>query len=105
MLSRIAVRGQCPSRNTMTWVLTVLASLLIGMSPGTAGSEPKTVNEIALYQGPDREKSLTEGATIWDLWLSGEVPYSCAIGVMLMTVLALLLYTGRMAAMRRARQF
>ncbi len=50
-------------------------------------------------------KSRVLPVLIWDLWLSGEVPYTCAIGVMLMVFLAILLFAGRALAMRRARQF
>jgi iron(III) transport system substrate-binding protein len=40
----------------------VLAILLVVPSTGMAAGKPKTVAEIALYQGPDREKMLIEGA-------------------------------------------
>jgi iron(III) transport system substrate-binding protein len=40
----------------------VLAILLVVPSTGMAAGKPNTVAEIALYQGPDREKILIEGA-------------------------------------------
>ncbi|MFC1816068.1 hypothetical protein ACFL0M_09010 [Thermodesulfobacteriota bacterium] len=39
-----------------------LAVLIIATSTGIAAPKPDTVAEIALYQGPDREKMLVEGA-------------------------------------------
>ncbi len=56
---------------------------------------------VMLYKPESRVLSVL----IWDLWNSGEVPYTCAIGVMLIVVLAALLFIGRVLAMRSARQF
>lgn len=43
-------------------VITVLVISLTSVGTLTAASAPRTVAEIALYQGPDREKLLLEGA-------------------------------------------
>jgi iron(III) transport system substrate-binding protein len=52
----------CRSWVVTTCLITVLAVLLIVGSTVMAAGKPKTVAEIALYQGPDREKVLIEGA-------------------------------------------
>lgn len=56
---------------------------------------------IMLYSPDSRVLSVL----IWDLWQSGEVSYTCAIGVMLIFVLTVMLIAGRIVAMRRARQY
>ena len=49
-------------RATFTCVLILLSGLLVLADAGLAAGKPKTVAEIALYRGPDREKMLIEGA-------------------------------------------
>ncbi|MFC1815457.1 ABC transporter permease [Thermodesulfobacteriota bacterium] len=56
---------------------------------------------IMLYS-PD---SRVLAVLIWDLWQSGEISYTCAIGVMLIFFLAVILFIGRRLAMRKARQY
>ncbi len=56
---------------------------------------------VMLYSPDSRVLSVL----IWDLWQSGEISYTCAIGVMLICVLAIMLFIGRRLAMRKARQY
>jgi len=56
---------------------------------------------IMLYSPDSRVLSVL----IWDLWQSGEISYTCAIGVMLIFILAVMLFFGRRLAMRRSRQY
>jgi len=56
---------------------------------------------VMLYSPSTRVLSVL----IWDLWLGGLVDYTCAIGVMLVIFLGVLLFVGRVAATRRARQY
>jgi iron(III) transport system substrate-binding protein len=62
MSTKKALRKRCGFRAAVTCALMVLAVLLAVPSTGMAAGEPKTVAEIALYRGPDREKMLIEGA-------------------------------------------
>jgi len=67
-------------------------------------SAMQTIRDITLpimLYSPD---SRVLAVLIWDLWLSGEVPATCAIGVMLLIILAVLLFVGRIVVMRRTRQ-
>ena len=56
---------------------------------------------VMLYSPESRVLSIL----IWDNWGSGNVPTTCAIGVMLMIFIAALLLIGRIVATRRAPQF
>lgn len=62
MISKRVQRMWWGSSVATTCTLILLAVLIVGASKVTAASEPKTVAEIALYQGADREKILIEGA-------------------------------------------
>lgn len=62
MLSKKDLRKGSNSRAATTCAILMLVVLLVVASTGRAVSEPRTVAEIALYQGPDREKVLIEGA-------------------------------------------
>jgi len=55
-------RGCCGSRVVIGYILLAVTISLAVVGMAGAASEPKTVAEIALYQGPDREKMLIEGA-------------------------------------------
>ncbi len=55
---------------------------------------------VTLYSPDSRVLSVL----IWDLWQSGEVPYTCAIGVMLIVFLTLMLFIGRVWATRKTSQ-
>ena len=62
MVSQKSFQGLFRSRTAVGCGVIILAMLLgIGI-PGLSSGQPKTVAEIALYQGPDREKILMEGA-------------------------------------------
>jgi iron(III) transport system substrate-binding protein len=62
MLTKRDLRTWRGFRGFTTCGLMVLAILLVVPSTGMAAGKPNTVAEIALYQGPDREKVLIEGA-------------------------------------------
>ncbi|HLA05726.1 MAG TPA: hypothetical protein VJZ16_07090, partial [Syntrophales bacterium] len=56
------VRRECDGLGLAMVCILIAVTILAGSgAAGTAGA-PKTVAEIALYQGPDREKILIEGA-------------------------------------------
>lgn len=61
---RLLDNAQKKTRNLRFAVAHILISLMMLLAAAAAGAvgEPKTVAEIALYQGPDREKILMEGA-------------------------------------------
>lgn len=46
----------------VAWVVITTMLLLIAPGIGETAARPTTVAEIALYQGPDREQLLMEGA-------------------------------------------
>jgi iron(III) transport system permease protein len=56
---------------------------------------------IMLYSPDSRVLSIL----IWDLWQGGEISYTCAIGVMLLMLLALMLIAGRIVAARKAHRY
>ena len=64
----------------------------------------QTIRDITLPIMLYSPNSRVLAVLIWDLWLSGEVPATCAIGVMLLIILAVLLFVGRIVVMRRTRQ-
>ncbi|MFC1816073.1 ABC transporter substrate-binding protein [Thermodesulfobacteriota bacterium] len=61
-VSKINLSERYGPRVAITCTLMVLAVLLIATSTGIAAPKPETVAEIALYQGPDRQEILIEGA-------------------------------------------
>ena len=71
--------GNC--RALLAFLFLAGAVLVLATSPALAAGQPKTVAEIALYQGPDREKLLIEGAKregnftlyISNSWIAREV--------------------------------
>jgi iron(III) transport system substrate-binding protein len=62
MLAKKALKKSYGLQAFTTYTLMVLAVLLLVTSTGMGAGKPKTVAEIALYQGPDREQMLIEGA-------------------------------------------
>ena len=62
MLSKKARRGGSGLWTVVLRELITAAALLVFVATGDAASMPTTVAEIALYQGPDREQMLIEGA-------------------------------------------
>jgi len=56
------LRRCCSYRTATPCAFIMLVVLLVVMNTGRAIGQPKTVAEIALYQGADREKILIEGA-------------------------------------------
>jgi iron(III) transport system substrate-binding protein len=62
MLAKKAPKKRYVFQVFSTCVLIMLAILLVVTSTVVAAGKPKTVAEIALYQGPGRQKMLIEGA-------------------------------------------
>jgi iron(III) transport system substrate-binding protein len=56
------LRKRFSSKAGTGWTFIALVSLVIWVGIGEAATETKTIAEIALYRGPDREKILIEGA-------------------------------------------
>jgi iron(III) transport system permease protein len=63
-----------------------------------------TVREFSMAAMLYSPESRTLSLLIWDLWQSGEVAYTCAVGVMLTLFLAVMLFLGRRLAMRMSKQ-
>jgi iron(III) transport system substrate-binding protein len=57
-----SLRKRFSSKAGTGWTFIALVSLVIFVGIGEAATETKTIAEIALYRGPDREKILIEGA-------------------------------------------
>ncbi|MFC1816625.1 ABC transporter substrate-binding protein [Thermodesulfobacteriota bacterium] len=62
MLSKKVFKKRYGFQAILICFLAVLVGVLVVPSTGIAASKPTTVAEIALYQGPDRENILIEGA-------------------------------------------
>jgi iron(III) transport system substrate-binding protein len=56
------LRKRFSSKAATGWTFIALVFLVIFVGIGEAATETKTIAEIALYRGPDREKILIEGA-------------------------------------------
>jgi iron(III) transport system permease protein len=63
------------------------------------------VRELSIAAMLYSPKTRILSVLIWDLWQSGEVPYTCAIGVMLIGFLSVLLFIGRKWAMLKTHQY
>ncbi|MFC1814638.1 ABC transporter substrate-binding protein [Thermodesulfobacteriota bacterium] len=62
MLSKRVFRKVCGIQPAATCTLIVLAVVLVMAGTVVAAGNPKTVAELALYKGPDRQQILEEGA-------------------------------------------
>ncbi len=75
-------QGRGAFRTATAWALAAVIVLLGAANVEGAAGKPKTVAEIALYQGSDREKLLIEGAKkegklmfyTTHTWMAKEVP-------------------------------
>lgn len=81
--------------------LPLLLPTVIAVWIWTAMHGVRELSMAVMLYSPD---SRVLSVLIWDLWQSGEVPYTCAIGVMLIAFLSMLLFVGRKWALHKSRQ-